>query len=450
MAMPATQPPELRTDRAANELPAVRELASSMLGSADQLAESMAKWLHAEIPELVEHRGGPLFEETRASCHANVEQILRSLCDGDRLQSLQAPPQAIEYARSYVRRELALAVLLRAYRLGQAYFLNRFTVAMSTRMAARPELVEAILAVNAWVVAYVDKVSDELVVEYQIARGRWARTPDAIRAETVRAILGGTLRDEFEAGRLLGHDLGRGQHIAVVLWQAQPEGASSARALPRALSAVAAALRSTAPLVVPSGGSELWAWYSAVGEPERDWREALAGIELPPDVRLAAGRPAPGIEGFRSSHDQALAAARVAVLAGDRAPAGTQYDDVALVSLLSADLERARDFVTRELGALAGSDLALARLRETVLVLLEEGMSNSRAGQRLHVHHNTVVYRAARAKELLGRPLTDRRTELTAALMLAQTLGEAVLDAELTRSITGPAARRATYAGAGR
>ena len=55
-------------------------------------------------------------------------------------------------------------------------------------------------------------------------------------------------------------------------------------------------------------------------------------------------------------------------------------------------------------------------------------MSNSRAAQRLHVHPNTVAYRTARAQELLGHRLADRRIQVTSALMLAQTLGEVVLD----------------------
>jgi DNA-binding PucR family transcriptional regulator len=105
----------------------------------------------------------------------------------------------------------------------------------------------------------------------------------------------------------------------------------------------------------------------------------------------------------------------------------TLYDDVEVVSLLSEDLERARAFIRHELGELAGSQQSVARLRETMLVLLEEGMSNSRAARRLYVHNNTVVYRAARAQELLGHRLVDRRIQVTAALMLAQTLGYAAL-----------------------
>ena len=120
----------------------------------------------------------------------------------------------------------------------------------------------------------------------------------------------------------------------------------------------------------------------------------------------------------------------MAVLAGHEAPSVTHYDDVELVSLMSADLERARAFVAYELDGLARSDRTSARLRETILVLLQEGMSNVRAAQRLNVHSNTVAYRTARAQELLGRRLVDRRLQVAAALTLAETLGDVVLDSE--------------------
>jgi DNA-binding PucR family transcriptional regulator len=277
------------------------------------------------------------------------------------------------------------------------------------------------------VFAYVDEICNRLVPEYRSARERWARTPEAIRAETVRAIIDGTLDNPRDASRLLGHELERRHHLGLVIWESQPNGSRHPHTLERAASAVADAVGMNEPLLVPTGGSELWAWLSALEQPDAERLDAAPAPDLPPGVRAAIGRPAVGIDGFRASHLEAVSASRVAVLAGADAPSTTRYDDVELVALLSADIERARAFVVYELGALAGMEPAIARLRETMLVLLEEGMSNSRAAQRLYVHHNTVVYRTARAKELLGHGLVERRIQLTAALMLARTLGEAVL-----------------------
>jgi DNA-binding PucR family transcriptional regulator len=222
----------------------------------------------------------------------------------------------------------------------------------------------------------------------------------------------------------------RRHHLGAVIWAPSP-GADDTRRLDQAASAVATPLGAGEPLVVVrSRGSELWAWYSAIEAFRPDALAALAGLTADPGVRIAVGRPRPDLDGFRRSHDDARAAARVAVLAGDGEASLTLYDDVELASLLSADLVRARAFVRDELGQLAGPSRMMARLRDTMLVLLEEGMSNAHTAERLFVHQNTVAYRLGRAQELLGHRLVDRRFQSTAALVLAQTLGPAVLDVE--------------------
>ena len=47
-------------------------------------------------------------------------------------------------------------------------------------------------------------------------------------------------------------------------------------------------------------------------------------------------------------------------------------------------------------------------------------MSWGRTAERLSIHQNTVIYRVNQAKDLLGRPLTERRLELEVALRLAE------------------------------
>jgi DNA-binding NarL/FixJ family response regulator len=419
-------PDDTQNGSPADELTIVRQLAAALLTQAGDISAAMAGRVHAAIPELAEAGAGPLIAQSRDTCRANVDQVLRALARGDPVVDLAAPPEAIDCAHSYVQRELSLAVLLRAYQVGQACFLERWTAAMAAQAQDDPGLGAALTASTAWVFAYVDKVCGQLVAEYDAARERWARTPEAVRAETARAVLDGTLRDEREAGRLLGHELARRHHLAVVMWDA----AGGPQPLDPTASALAEALGMGEPLVVRPGGSELWVWLSGLQRPETEPHVRLASIDQPPELRIAVGRLWAGIDGFRRSHAEARAAAAVAVLAGREGRALTHYDDVELVSLLSADLERARAFVAYELDGLGRSDRASARLRETILVLLQEGMSNARAAQRLHVHSNTVAYRTARAQELLGHRLVDRRLQVAAALTLAETLGDVVLDSE--------------------
>jgi DNA-binding PucR family transcriptional regulator len=103
-----------------------------------------------------------------------------------------------------------------------------------------------------------------------------------------------------------------------------------------------------------------------------------------------------------------------------------RYDDVELVSLVSADLDRLARFVQRTLGPLTADDATSARLRETLLAWLAEGGNARRAAERLHAHKNTVLYRLQRAQLLLGRPLDEDRGALELALNAVRCFGPRV------------------------
>jgi DNA-binding PucR family transcriptional regulator len=97
---------------------------------------------------------------------------------------------------------------------------------------------------------------------------------------------------------------------------------------------------------------------------------------------------------------------------------------VSLEILLMADPERARAFVRAELGPLGADDPLAARLRETVEAS-HRHVSHTVTAEHLHLHEHTVRNRLQKAAELLGRPLTERRTELQVALRIARLLAQA-------------------------
>ncbi|MGW5202718.1 helix-turn-helix domain-containing protein [Streptomyces spiralis] len=68
-----------------------------------------------------------------------------------------------------------------------------------------------------------------------------------------------------------------------------------------------------------------------------------------------------------------------------------------------------------------------ARLRETLLTLVQERGSLAAAADRLHVPKNTVKYRVARTVAQLGRPLEGDRLEFEPARTAVGWLGVAVL-----------------------
>jgi len=412
---------------------AVRELAAELLPTAPDLAQGLTDHLFATMPELADG-DAELREETRASCEANIDQILRLWKVGVGADALVLPVEAAEYVRGLVRRGITLAALLRTYRVGHGWFWDRFKQALQDHVTDADELVAAQDHSSAFMFAYIDRISGVLVAEYGTERDRVVRSADQLRAETVRAILAGEAVDEEVAARRLGYELRR-HHVALRIWSSGRE----LRGLERAATEATAALGSSEPLVVESGVASLDVWWGSYEPFDAEAVVALDAYEPPVGIHIAAGSCCQGIEGFRRSHGEALQAARIASLAGEVAGAVTSYARVELVALLAADLPRARAFVASRLGPLASPTEPTARLRETVLAFLIAGGSSTRVAKELYVHQNTVTYRIKKAEELLGRRVTDDPVELSCALMLAAVLGPVVLSQDDVVDTSQPA-----------
>jgi hypothetical protein len=401
---------------------AVRDLAETFLARTPELGRGMADDLAATMPELAIVGDEQLRDEMRASCEANVEQVLRLLRLGAGADALIMPPEAAINARGYVHRGLTLPALLRSYRLGHAWLWEEWSHALGALIDDPGELLEAQELSSAFMFAYVDRIADDLVAEYGTERERMMRGTAQLRAETARQILRGEVVDEELAVGRLGYELRR-HHVALRVSSVSSE----VRGLERAALEAAGALGRGEPLIVPSGAARLDVWWGSYSPPATD---GLERYEPPEGIRVAFGAPAEGVAGFRRSHADATQAERVAALAGAGAAPVTSYTRVELVSLLATDLPRARAFVTAQLGSLAADAEPAARLRETVLAFLAAGGSATRVAKELYVHQNTVAYRIKRAEELLGRRVTERPVELTCALTLAAALGRAVLAGE--------------------
>ncbi len=394
---------------------AVSELAAELISSTGEYAEGMAAHLVATIPELASG-DDDLREETRASCEANIAQILRLLKLGVGADELVVPVEAAEWVRGLVRRGISFGPLLRGYRLGHAYLWDRWSQALKERVSDPGDLAAAIDASSAFMFAYVDRISDALIEAYGSEREKMLRSADQLRAETVRALLGGDAIDEEVASGRLGYELRR-HHVALrVASSGEPRG------LERAATEAAAVLGVPEPLVVASGVASLDVWCGFFDPPAAT---ALDDYTPPDGIRVAVGSVAHGLDGFRRSHVEATQAARIAALT--RVPGVTTYARVELVSLLASDLPRAQAFVQSRLGPLATQDEPSGRLRDTVLAFLSSGGSSTRVAKELFVHQNTVTYRVKKAEELLGRRVTDEPIELSCALLLAAMLGDAVL-----------------------
>jgi DNA-binding PucR family transcriptional regulator len=192
-------------------------------------------------------------------------------------------------------------------------------------------------------------------------------------------------------------------------------------------SRIAAALGG-AHLLVPAdaGSAEVWIGTRTDGDHETALAKVLS-IQAEPRPRVAIGRPAVGLAGFRSTHRQARAARAVALAAGRRSGPVTSFAEVGTIALLCSDLAATRIWVLDTLGGLATDDDATERLRETVRVFLNLGSSHTATAERLNLHKNSVQYRIAKAESLRGRPLRTDRADVELALRACRLLGPVVL-----------------------
>ncbi|MFF8380535.1 PucR family transcriptional regulator [Streptomyces sp. NPDC015661] len=249
------------------------------------------------------------------------------------------------------------------------------------------------------VATYTDDVRSEL--------GRGAHTQ---RFATAQLLLEGAPISRVRAEEQLGYAL-TGPHVAAIVWADSEELAPH---LEEAAEHVMRACGATRRLTLVVSTSSQWLWMPVrVVPPVAGIQKVLAKT---PGVRVAFGRPATDVEGFRSSHLDAVAAQRL--LARLRSPhVVVRYEDAYLVDLLTADLAKAEQFVANTLGELATADPVIQR---TVRMYVSERFNISSTADRMFAHRNTVDRRLARAKAMLPRPLDQDPTGVDAALMLLE------------------------------
>jgi DNA-binding PucR family transcriptional regulator len=406
----------------------VARVAEDLLADADAMLEEMNAAIFQTSPVL---SGDATIEaETIASTRANMLRWLRAMASHPGQPVPEGlPPEALDLARSLVRRGIELDALLHAYRRGQNVAWRRWMETAAATVPQGPELIELLDVSSELMFSYVDQVIGGVLGQVQREREDLVGGALARRTATVRLILDGAPVDRDSAGAQLGYELAR-RHTAMVLWT-EPPGLVQG-ALERAASALARAAGAGRPLTIPAGTSALWAWIgTADADPDpRALRAALASAE--PNVRAVTGPTRGGITGFRRSHAAAIAAQRL--VAGGDGERLTTHREVEVVALAGQDAEQVAEFVASVLGPLgAPGDPAVARLRETVRVWLDEGEHAPRTAERLNTHRNTVLHRVARAEELIGHPIAERRLAVALALELAARMGSRALGRNAAR-----------------
>jgi DNA-binding PucR family transcriptional regulator len=381
------------------------------------------------IDAVPEFRGDArLVDLLLSSVESNVTTLLHVLEHGIEPDSVEPPPAALEYARTLAQRGVSVHASVRGYRVGHGGFLDVCLDEVARQIsdpALHAAVTKRLLDVS---FRYIDGVSEHVISTYQQERERWLLVRSAARAGRVRHLLDAGEPDVAAAEASVGYRL-RGRHLGLVcrVPETTRDGAGLER-LDRVTSAIARRLGCTArPLFVPYDQSVAWSWLPVPDLDEIPWdgvRDAVGKEDA--TARVAAGDPAPGIDGFRQTHQQALRAQDVADLAVPGARV-TVFADVGPVALLLADFVAARGWVWQVLGPLAVADEQEATWRETLRVFLSTGGSYTATARLLALHRNTVQYRIRKSRETLGYPLEGRRQDVELALRVCHHVGSPML-----------------------
>jgi hypothetical protein len=377
----------------------------------DTLTRDVVESLAHEIPELLgpDPRLRPLAIEIVLTDLKNVTAVLAGRVP---VGSPSIPLAVAEHARLLARLGISSNSLLRGHQLQERISIRRLVECGAAVVDNRDDLALLVDAALACMFACGDAVIESALAAYFSVRGALPVGTGLGLSPRVDAVLEGSVTDLVVAEHMLGYRLAA-HHVAVVVWfddsLGRPPDMLAADRRLRTLPGVWDAL------IVPKDEHTLRCWLSVSDTAATDeWIEIARGLRQA--RRVAFGEPEMGLEGFRLSHAQALAAG--AVLAAARPEAGSvaRYRDVSTISFMVDHPTEATRWVGEILGDLAGPGAEWERLRRTLHVFLQEGEDAVATGRRLFVHRNTVRYRLDQARRSLPHGFAHRRLDVALAL----------------------------------
>lgn len=408
----------------------IAQVARTMRTTLASLAEAMQVEFAEFIPEL---RSDPaMLELLFASTESNIETMLHFAQGSIELGDIEAPTAAIAYARRLAQRGTSSNALVRAYRLGQRRFVDVAFDEIGRSESDGDIAFASAQRMHLVANAYIDRVAQQVVQEYESERERWLANRHTVRAAVLASLINGDDVDMTAGESALGYRL-RQNHLGVVVWAVDGERTPNAlQRLETLVGAIGEAVGGTGqPLFIAQDRSHGWGWVPLGWEASAVDAAALRRIHdaAGDAMHVAMGSPGKSLAGFRDSHLESLRAFTVATVANGEARRVTSYAEpgVQAAALLAADLKATRSLVASALGGLAEDNEPAERLRETLLDFLNEDGRYQNTAERIHVHRNTVRYRVAKALEIRGRPLDDDRFNLQLALVACRWLGRSVL-----------------------
>jgi hypothetical protein len=333
----------------------------------------------------------------RAAVVAAIDFVLVGIAHGNGRQA-PIPAAVVAQAQRAARERVSVGAVLRRYIAGSAR-LEDFVVQEANHSGGQGHGTLLGEALRTQAVLF-DRLSASIEAEYMDESARAKRSREQHRAELVQELLAGRPIEAAE----LGYEL-NAWHLGLVA-----TGASAAQLI----KALAVRLDRELLSVMHSEGL-VWAWLGGPDRPATADIDGALSSSRYPKASLAFGEPAEGPDGWRMTHQQALAALLVARRAPQRL---TRYADVALPALALQVEVMARSLIDTYLVPLDSPPNGASVLRETLRVYLTVERSISSTAAALTVSRNTVEKRLRTIEKRLGRHLPTCLAELEVALRL--------------------------------
>ena len=335
-------------------------------------------------------------EGLRSTIAIAIEYAIEVLEHGER-NAPPPPPALLAQARLAARSGVGLDTVLRRYLAGYTLMGdvlareveegNLSGFALATLLQGWGGLLDRVLA------AVSEEYLRELRLRPDSSEGR--------RVARVRQLLAGEPIDASD----FAYDF-EAHHVALV---ATGSAASEM--------AAAAAAASGSRLLQVRAGRTLWAWLGSRSRIQSSVLEDLIPISSESAAILGIGEPASGLEGWRVSHKQAVAAFSVAHRRGGGV---ARYGNVALLAAVMRDDLHAQSLLDLYIAPLAAERDQGVTLKETLRAYLRADQNVSSTAAALGVSRHTVRNRLSLTESLLGQPLRECVQEIGTALQLEQ------------------------------
>lgn len=390
-----------------------------------QLAQDNARQLVESIAGLA--GGASELHMVQIGTESMALRILTGIATGNALAELADEERLI--IRDFVHRAVSLESLYVGLRKSHAYMSSRIMDECTRLVPVAGQAAELRRATRI-VLDFMNEQTAQTERQYLSEQRQVTTSSTAMAISLARRLLDGpeTLGpgDVEAISRRLRYQVDNRWHLGVVAWS-QVNPTPDLQGLATQAKATLQDWGAASTLVLPHSHSMVWAWGGFPAKPDAGARPASAVHSSPGTVTpglghgVSVGTVAAGLEGFRSTHREAITARSVAETCPTLPRAEVRFEDVRLLALLLQDRSLAQNFAARELGGLVGQDPRVLEIRNTVRAFLDTH-SPQAVARELHIARNTVSYRLKQAEVLVGRDLLDHQLELRTAIQIADHL----------------------------